>query len=169
MADIERIGDHIDAVCDIALRQRRTRNAAFDRPTLEILFGLFEAAEKVLHLVIDSLNPENRDFQRTARNVLQARDEYMQRSLNAKAAFTERVANHEVPPIAGLFFSEYLSALDRTVKHAKAIALAEQQPNFWIKRGRLEQVGAAALEYPPPPPPDPHDFLDRLHSEDYYL
>ena len=102
-----------------------------------------------------------------AQAILLARDEYVERSINAKANFTERIANHEFPPIVGMFFSEYVGAFDRIVKHAKTIALAEKQPYFWIKRKKLERMAEEAPEYKPPPLSDPHDFLDRLHAEDY--
>lgn len=167
MADVERIGDHIDELCDISVRRHKTRGARFDRDGLECLFGLYTAAEKVLHLVIESLNPENTDFQTMAMAILRARDEYMAKSIDAKAHFTERVANHEVPPIVGMFFSEYVSAYDRIVKHAKMIALAEKHPYFWIKRRKLDRMAEELGEMPLPPLSRAEDFLDRLHSEDY--
>jgi phosphate:Na+ symporter len=167
MADVERIGDHIDEICDISVRRSKVPLARFDRTALELIFGLYESADKVLHLVIESLDPENPDFQGQAQAILLARDEYVEKSINAKAQFTERIANHELPPINGMFFSEYIAAFDRIVKHAKTIALAEKQPYFWIKRKKLERVEEEAPEYKPPPLSDPHDFLDRLHSEEY--
>jgi phosphate:Na+ symporter len=167
MADIERIGDHIDEVCDISIRRMKNPQARFNRETLELLFSLYEAADRVLHLVIQSLNPDNQDFQGMAQSILLARDEYIEKSINAKSAFTERIANHEFPPIVGMFFSEYSSAFDRIVKHAKIIALAEKQPYFWIKRKKLNRMEDEAPAYKPPPLTDAHDFLDRLHSEEY--
>ena len=71
-----------------------------------------------------------------------------------------------VPLIVGMFFSEYVAAFDRIVKHAKVIALVEKQPYFWIKRKKLERLAEEA-EYTPPPLTNAQDFLDRLHSEDY--
>ncbi len=167
MADIERIGDHIDEVCDISLRRSRVPLARFNRDTLELLMSLYEAADRVLHLVIESLNPENQDFQNMAQSILAARDDYVEKSISAKAIFMERIANHEFPPIVGMFFSEYVAAFDRIVKHAKTIALAEKQPYFWIKRKKLERMAEEAPEYKPPPLSNAHDFLDRLHAEDY--
>ena len=167
MADIERIGDHIDEVCDISIRRSRSREARFNRETLELLFSLYEAADRILHLVIQSLNPENQDFQGMAQAILAARDEYVEKSINTKAAFTEHIANHDFPPIVGMFFSEYTAAFDRIVKHAKTIALAEKQPYFWIKRKKLERMAEEAPGYTPPPLTDAHDFLDRLHADEY--
>lgn len=167
MADIERIGDHIDELCDISLRRHKTPEARFDRDALELLFSLYTAAEKVLHLVIESLDPKHEDFQELAQNILQARDEYMAKSIDAKAHFTERVANHEVAPIVGMFFSEYVAAYDRIVKHAKTIALAEKHPYFWIKRKKLDRMAEEIADFQMPPLSNVQDFLDRLHSEDY--
>ena len=167
MSDIERIGDHIDEVCDISIRRRKNAQARFNRDSLELLFSLYEAADRVLHLVIQSLNPDNQDFQGMAQSILLARDDYVEKSINAKSIFTERIANHELPPIVGMFFSEYASAFDRIVKHAKTVALAEKQPYFWIKRKKLDRMEEKAPAYTPPPLTDAHDFLDRLHSEEY--
>ena len=167
MADIERIGDHIEELCDISMRRGKDPSTRFDRDTLELLFSLYEAADRVLHLVIESLNPENQDFQATAQAILLARDEYVEKSINCKAIFTDKIANHEFPPIVGMFFSEYVAAFDRVVKHAKTIALAEKQPYFWIKRKKLERTAEEAPHYAPPPLTNANDFLDRLHSEDY--
>ncbi len=167
MADIERIGDHIDEVCDISIRRWKNPQARFDRASLDLLFSMYEAADRVMHLVVESLNPDNQNFQATAEAVLKARDEYMEKSIHSKAIFLEKIANHEFPPVVGMFFSEYVSAFDRIVKHAKIIALAEKHPYFWIKRTKLERPADEAPEYHPPPLTDARDFLDRLHSEDY--
>lgn len=167
MADIERIGDHIDALCDISVRRHNIPSARFNREALELLFTLHSSAERVLHLVIESLDPESTDFQGMAQSILLARDEYVEKSLNAKAMFTEKIANHEFAPIVGMFFSEYVAAFDRIVKHAKTVALAEKQPYFWIKRKKLERMAEEVTEYKLPPLSNAHDFLDRLHSEDY--
>ena len=125
------------------------------------------AAAKVLHQVIESLNPDNADFQTMAQNVLKARDEYVEKSINIKAVFTEKVANHELSPIVGVFFSEYQAALDRIVKHAKMIALAEKQPFFWIKRKKLQAMGREAPDLPLPEKVNTKDYLDQLHLENY--
>ena len=167
MTDIERIGDHIDELCDISLRRRKNSAARFNRETLELVFSLFQAADRVLHLVIQSLDPSNEDFQGMAQSILIARDEYVEKSLNAQAVFTERIASHEYPPIVGMFFSEYVAAFDRIVKHSKTIALVEKQPFFWIKRKKLERMAEEVHDYTPPPMTDRRDFLDKLHSEDY--
>ncbi|HBA83360.1 MAG TPA: hypothetical protein DCZ95_04615 [Verrucomicrobia bacterium] len=167
MADIERIGDHIDELCDITTRRHKNPNGRFSRDILQLLVDLYEGAAKVLHLVIESLDPEHSDFQALAQSILKARDEYTEKSLNAKSAMMDKVASHEVPAIIGVYFSEYTAALDRIVKHAKMIALTEKQPYFWIKRQKLQKMADEAPDIQLPPRVDAHDFLDQLHSENY--
>ena len=166
MIDIERIGDHNDNLADLAENRHRAKNAYFPAEAQDLLFGLFEAADQVLKLVIQSLDPENKDFQAMARTILQARDTYAERSLNAKSVFADRIVAHAYPSLVGIFLSDYVAEFDRIVRHAKMIALAESQPWFWIKRQKLDRV---APEMPPPPglKDEPHDFLDKLQSEGF--
>lgn len=166
MIDIERIGDHNDNLADLAENRHRAQNAYIPTEAQDLLFGLFEAADHVLKLVIESLDPENKDFQTLARGILQARDRYAELSLNAKSIFSERIVAHTYPPLVGIFLSDYVAEFDRIVRHAKMIALVESQPWFWIKRQKLDRV---APEMPPPPDQkdEPHDFLDKLQQEGF--
>ncbi|HMP75525.1 MAG TPA: Na/Pi symporter [Kiritimatiellia bacterium] len=166
MVDIERIGDHNENIADLTESRLRTQGAAFPSEAQRALFTLFESADRVLKLVIDSLNPDQADFQSTAHAILAARDEYVERSLSAKTLFAEKIIAHEWAPIAGIFLSEYVAEFDRIVRHSKNIALAESQPYFWIKRRKLDRVapemperGAAGRE--------PTDFLDKLQAEGF--
>ncbi len=164
MTDIERIGDHNDNLADLAEQRHSSPGATFPSEAQTALFNLFEAADKVLMLVIQSLNPEITDFQLTARIILHARDEYMEKSINAKALFAEKVEKHEYTPIVGIFLSEYVDSFDRIVRHSKMIALAVSQPYFWIKRRKLERV-APELPTVGDARGEPSDFLDKLQSE----
>ncbi len=164
MADIERIGDHIDAIADTAKRQHQLQAARFGRNTLDLLVDLYGAADKVLRLVIESLNPDLQEFQGLAQAILEGRNAYMEESRHAKGLFLEQIASHEVPAIAGIYFSEYIASLDRIVRHAKLVALAEKQPDFWVKRVRLDRR-AVESSGTPPPPVSAKDFLARLNLE----
>lgn len=166
MIDIERIGDHNDNLADLAENRHRTQNAYIPTEAQDLLFGLFESADHVLKLVIESLDPETTNFQATAQGILQARDRYAELSLNAKSIFAERIVAHTYPPLVGIFLSDYVAEFDRIVRHSKMIALAESQPWFWIKRQKLDRV---APEMPPPPDQkdEPHDFLDKLQQEGF--
>jgi len=168
MVEIERIGDHIDAICTHSISRGKERAALFPEDLLEQLFDLYKKARHVLHLVVGSLDvAETDDFQDVARAILEGRDEYVAASLAAKSTFAEAAAKRGITPIAGIYLSRYVSALDRIVRHAKMVALVEQHPDFWIKRKKLDRVAPEERDVEIPAHVDPHDFLDRLQLEDY--
>lgn len=166
MIDIERIGDHNDNLADLAEERMHGPSPAIPADAQQQLFTLFQAADHVLDLIIRSLDPERTDFHAAAREILQARDTYAGKSLDAKAHFAERSSTHAYSPIIGILLSEVAASCDRIVRHAKMIALVESQPWFWIKREKLDRI---APEMPPPPgrEEEPHDFLDKLQSEGF--
>ena len=167
MTDLERIGDHIETVCDLSIRRQKVPEAIVDKESFDALFRLYENALQLFKLVIDSLDPDKENIQDIARQILVGRDNYMQASLTTRNMFTDKVAQRSITPIAGIFFSEYISALDRIVKHSKSIALAESQPQFWIKRTKLTKHVELAPEASQPTLVDPKDYLARLQAEDY--
>ena len=167
MSDLERIGDHIETICNLSLRRQKVPEAVVDKESFDTAFRLYENALHLFKLVIDSLDPDRENFQEIAQQILQARDQYMQDSLTTRAMFTDKVAQRLITPIAGIFFSEYIAALDRIVKHSKTIALAEKQPQFWIKRTKLGKHVDMAPEPALQELVDPKDYLSRLQAEDY--
>ena len=70
-------------------------------------------------------------------------------------------------PIAALFYRNYLASFDRILRHARAIALSQQKPDFRIKARKLDRAAAAAEEVDLPSRVDSKDFLHRRQMEDY--
>ena len=167
MSDLERIGDHVETICNLSLRRQKVPEAVVDKESFDTAFRLYESALHVFKLVIDSLDPDKENIQDIAQQILQSRDDYVQDSLNTRAMFTDKVSQRSITPIAGIFFSEYIAALDRIVKHSKSIALAERQPQFWIKRTKLGKHVDMAPEPQLQTLVDPKDYLSRLQAEDY--
>ena len=167
MSDLERIGDHIETICNLSLRRQKVPEAVVDKESFDTAFRLYENALHLFKLVIDSLDPDRENIQEIAQQILQARDRYVQDSLNTRAMFTDKVSQRLITPIGGIFFNEYIAALDRIVKHSKTIALAEKQPQFWIKRTKLEKHVDLAPEPEIQKLVDPKDYLTRLQAEDY--
>lgn len=166
MTDIERIGDHIEQIADISWARRQKKSEAiFDEQSFAEMFALYEKALQVLGLVIESLDVRHGDFQDIAKRILAMRDEYIALNIETRSHFIGKIARQEMPPLCGIYYAGYLSAFERIVKHSKSIALAEQQPQFLIKRGKLGQVAPQAPDFKPPELVDPNDFLDRLQSE----
>ena len=162
MSDLERIGDHIETLCTLSLRRQKAPEAVVDRLSFSIFFQLYEAVGHLLMLLGQSFDPERDGFGDIADQILLARDDYMLASQVTRTHFNEQVSLRAMTPAAGIYFSEYIAALDRIVRHARNIALAEKQPPFWIKRSKLEKRVDKAAAPPPQPLVDPRDFLSRL-------
>lgn len=139
MSDLERIGDHVETLCNLSLRRRKFPEAIVDSDSFSKFFNLYERVLHVFKLLIQSFDPEREDIAEIADQILQAREEYMKASLETRNHFNEQVSQHVMTPTAGIFFSESIAALDRIVRHARNIAYAEKQPQFWIKRSKLNK------------------------------
>ncbi len=166
MSDLERIGDHIETLCTLSLRRRKFPEALVDSDSFSRFFDLYEQVLQIFRLLIQSFDPERDQYADIADQILQARETYMRASLATRTHFNEQVSQRAMTPTAGIFFSEYIAAFDRIVRHARNIAYAEKQPQFWIKRSKLgKQVDRAAT------PAiqalvDPKIYLARLGSDD---
>ena len=168
MSDLERVGDHIANLSDIAKRQRAIPMARFGPDVIEEWLSVHRAVEKLLAKVIESLDPETAHFQEIAKEIIDLRKEYSETAIAVRNKHFARLEEKAVTPIAGLMFNDYLSNFWRISKHIKNIALAEQQPQFWLKREKLSKVMSAdAPGYTVPDHINPDDFLDKLQSDDY--
>lgn len=168
MSDLERVGDHIDNLAKIAARQRRMPEARFGAPATEDWLALHRAVASLMAQVIESLDPETANFQELAKQILDRREELTQTALAAQQAHFKRLEEKSVTPVAGMLFNDYLSNFWRIAKHIKNIALAEQQPQFWLKREKLGQVMSGdAPGYAIPGEISPKDYLHRPQSDDF--
>ena len=168
MSDLERVGDHVENLSDIAKRQRSISTARFSPEMVEDWLSIHRAIEHLLVKVIESLDPEAANFQEIAKEIIELRAEYSQTAIAVRNAHFKRLEEKAVTPIAGLLFNDYLSNFWRISKHIKNIALAEQQPQFWLKREKLSKVMSTdAPGYTIPDHINPEDYLDKLQSDDY--
>ena len=165
MIDLERIGDHIDRIREISEQRRRQPRSRVDRDSLERLFDLHHQARSVLALTMTSLDAEAREFAPLAQRILTARGAYVEASVAVRTAFQEKIRERAVPALAGLLYSEYVASLDRIVRHARSIALAESQPRFRIKLHKLGRE-APPDDVLPPPLVDADEILARFHEEE---
>ena len=138
-----------------------------DKALLEELLGLYKSAAKVLELVIQSLDPEQQAFQESARDILDARDAFKERQSVLRVALTAQVSNQEIDPLAAVFCAQYMGVFQRIVKHARNIAMVQLQPEFVIKRTKLDRTADPAPKTDTPELADAQDFLNRLQSDDH--
>jgi phosphate:Na+ symporter len=163
ITDIERVGDHIDELCDLSLKSPKSE---LDKESLEGLFALHQKSQRVLALVIKSLTPENENFQESALAVLNARDEYIECSIDINQKFIQKVEKHDVSSLAALYYKEYISVMDRMIRHIESIAFAQKHEDFWIKRSKLDKK-PDKVEKTNIYNVDTTDYIDKLQAQDY--
>ncbi|WFB34785.1 Na/Pi symporter [Kiritimatiellota bacterium B12222] len=168
MSHLERIGDHVERLSEITLERLSGRPVLFEEDLLAKWFGLYGSALKVVRMTIDSLDPHQKKFQKTAAGILESRDHYMSHSFEFRSHYNDCLAGKEgtLSPKAGIYLTKYVDGLDRIVKHSKSIALLQAHPEFWIKRKKLERVAQQAPPYLEPKMANVQDYLDALQSED---
>ncbi len=165
MKDLERIGDHLVHIGDTSMERFRVADALLPEDLFRSWFHLFCSAKQVLVLMTQSFDPDNRSFQTTALHILRARDRYMIESMDLLADLSGATRDKIITPIGGYYLNRYLADLDRLVRRAKTIALAERQPDFRVKASKLERQSKPPLHYEIPQRVDPREYLERLQRE----
>ena len=145
-SDIERIGDNVMHLLTITEHQRRTPQADFDAETLDALLVMFDHAEAALVATWNSMDPDAARFPEAAHSIEDARDAFSEYSQRLRQAVNDRVAEHEVAAIAGIFFGNLTLSLDALVRHCRLIAREQQQPYFLLKPAKLNRVEPHAVE-----------------------
>ena len=168
MSDLERVGDHIENLSAIAARQRKIPLAQFGKERVDDWLLIHKIVEQLIEKVIESLDPELEHFQEIAKEILIIREQYQETAIRVRNAHYKRIEEQSTPPISSILFGEYLSNFWRITKHIKSIALAEQQPQFWLKREKFNNTTPSdAPKYAPSEPINPDDYLDHLQSDNY--
>ena len=150
-SDIERIGDYVVHLARLTEQRRRIPNARFDEPTRLALVELLDCAEAVLDATRRSLDPDTAAFPGSAQAIEAARDQFSERSQMIRQAVNDRVAQHEVTAIAGIYFGNMTLSLDALVRHCRLIAREQQQPYFSLKAAKFDRVEPPASVKTRPP------------------
>lgn len=149
-SDVERIGDHVEHLCDLTIIQHKRPDARFDAQLLEQLRGSIDKAGKVLEATRVALAETNEQFKQAADCIIAARDQYHSESQRMQAFLNDRVASHQVPSLVGMFFSDFCLTLDRLVRHCRMIAREQNQPFFSLKSSKLDRIEPPISEKPLP-------------------
>lgn len=161
MTDVERIGDHIDQLCDLSLKRP---GAVLDKESFDGLFVLIEKSYEIMAMLIKSMDPNQENFQSAAAEILLTLEEYVQCSKNTKENFLHKVESHEVSSIAALYFKEYVAVLDRMIRHIESIALSQKDEDFWIKHSKLDKKPKKLCKTALCSDIDPDEYLDKLNA-----
>lgn len=139
--DIERIADHGEGLVQIT-REKTAKGVWFDDESMGLLVDVYAKSDRVLELMIESLNPARESFDECAEQIIAAREEYRAISEGARERYVQRVLDQQDDALAGVVYEEYLNAFDRIVSHSKRIAYLERRPHFRVKKERLERLSA---------------------------
>ncbi len=136
VTDIERIGDYAENLTEI-IRDKNDRRVWFDDESVRLMVELYQKADGVLALMVDSLNPRNEDFGQYADSIIQAREDYKTFSVRVRERYAERMLDRDDNAMHGIVHASIVSTLDRIVKHSRSVANAEQSPMFQLKPHKL--------------------------------
>lgn len=139
-SDVERVGDHVDHMCDNVVEMHKHKSIEFDQELVAELERTLDAAMAVLDATRQSLNSDQPDYKVTAGHIQSRRDAFAELSSSIRQTVDQKVASHEVTAIVGLFFSDFGLSLDRLVRHCRMIAVEQQQPYFFLKDSKLNVI-----------------------------
>jgi hypothetical protein len=98
-----------------------------------------------------SLDPDSATFPAAAHAIEAARDAFSEHSQRIRQAVNDRVAQHEVTALTGIFFGSLVLSMDALVRHCRLIAREQQQPYFAFKPAKLDRVEPPATLKTGPP------------------
>ncbi len=135
---LERIGDHIAHMASMSRARHRIAAARFREDTIDAFFDLNQKACKVLALLQQALAPEAGDHHDTAAAmVIDACERYMLPADLQRLQIAKDLSLGLSTPVAALYRTEYLSDLNRIVKHARTLATDARTGDFHIKVSKL--------------------------------
>ena len=119
---LERISDHNDNLADLTMDMSTTipaKDLTFARSTGEELYRAIEPLLSVLETVWSSKDKSQTDF---AQDIRTHRSRYLPESEYFQGEIVTRIAAGQLDAITGFYMSEYISEMDRIVRHTKKIA-----------------------------------------------
>lgn len=128
--ELERISDHIEKLVKLVRRGGGGELARLDEKARGNVLHLAEVAESVVAAVAETFGAEHRDRDAATWPVLEARNRYTRECTPVKQEVREQLSGARIPADLALLFSEYVSVLDRIVRHCTVIAQEQRQPSF---------------------------------------
>ncbi len=163
VSDLERIGDHLYSLAlhPAVGHQPVPPPTALQDASRETAV----AVNTLLATVAASITGRHEIAEASARRILESRDRTVQVLARAQEALRQAMDVKALSADLALRYRECHAHLERLVRHVRAIALVELQPEFWINPDAVHQ--RAALASPVVPPPVPRGpYLERLKTEE---
>jgi len=119
---LERISDHNDNLSDLTFDMKKRVNSKDVPYVRELCDGLFSTIEPILEgvetawLVVDKENKEH------AQVIREHRASYLPESEQSQLDIVARISDNQIDAVTGFILTEYISELDRIVRHTKKIA-----------------------------------------------
>jgi len=163
VSDLERIGDHLYSLARHAAANRQPD--ILPSALQDVAHETAVAANALLATVAASITGRHDIAEAAARRILEDHDVTLRKLASAQEALRQAMEGKTVEPAAAVRYREGYAHIERLVRHVRAIALVEMQPEFWINPDAVHQraaIGRPAV--PPPIPPGP--YLERLKAEE---
>jgi len=119
---LERISDHNDNLADLSIeldRHLASSDLTYAREQCEAFYGRIDPFLKILEEVWVGDDEARLDC---AKKLRQLRSSYLPESEQVQSEIVARIAEHRMHAIAGFLMTEYISEMDRIVRHTKKIA-----------------------------------------------
>ncbi len=120
---VERISDHNDNLADLSMDVHHRLTGEDREFARRVGDDLYRSVEPLLASVESSWSPDHpHDFATRARTLREQRARYLPESENLQAELVRRIAEGSLKPLSGFVLTEYISEMDRIVRHTKKIA-----------------------------------------------
>ena len=136
---IERIGDHLDAFCDISARRHKHKAGRFDQESIIGLYDVMDILDSMLNELASSFKPGEGSQKESVARIQSLRMDLIRELTQLEAQHTQKVADHNMPALRAVFFNECISTCKRLAQHIDAIAQLESGADFWIKQKKLDR------------------------------
>jgi phosphate:Na+ symporter len=121
---LERISDHNDNLADLNHDLRPHHTGDLDPQTRLVIESLYDGATPALDAIEAAWRATPPPADGASATIRAARNAYLPVSETAQARIIKNLADGSLPPRTGFLLNEYVSEVDRIVRHTKKIASA---------------------------------------------
>ncbi len=166
VSDLERVGDHVDALADSAIKHPAIKTGSGQAPEGQsALRALTQTTIALIDTVADAITGNTARAEAAARRILERRRETIEILNIAADTLARDMEDKRIQPSVAIHEHELLSHFERIIRHIHAIAQVAQQPEFRMDPDSIPVLGHIhRMGGPPPVPPLP--YLERLRNEE---